>query len=339
MHVILCLGVIVAFGARASTAPAPRARGTAQDPNTARAPRRGTARSPPRRALGGFAAVFVDIPQAGGRDVAQRAAACGALEIPPAARGRMTASAAQNHGHGADALAVVREPEDRFRESFFLWRYAVQDGAGRAKDSPATKLPTLGAFVDAARDERDARHELALDALGRRHAGDVSFGPQSAWLNGEKNRTAVVCNGGGGLRAPDQLAARFERALRERYGVSCDLRAKRGDEAPAPLGAELRSREHRLSSAQRAWLRARYSDDFALWDARCRDAARDGVAATLDDEDGRGGAAGGGLIALLVMVAFCALKQLSAYLGLSFFQGFFRGFSAEHRARGGYHSP
>ena len=311
---------IVALGARASTAPAPH--------------------SAARRALGGFAAVFVDIPQAGGRDVAQRAAACGALEIPPAARGRMTASAAQNHGHGADALAVVREPEDRFRESFFLWRYAVQDGAGRAKDSPATKLPTLGAFVDAARDERDARHELALDALGRRHAGDVSFGPQSAWLNGEKNRTAVVCNGGGGLRAPDQLAARFERALRERYGVSCDLRAKRGDEPPPQVSAEeLRSREHRLNGAQRAWLRERYRDDFALWDARCRDAARDGVAATLDDEDGRGGAAGGGLIALLVMVAFCALKQLSAYLGLSFFQGFFRGFSAEHRARGGYHSP
>ena len=144
----------------------------------------------------------------------------------------MTASAAQNHGHGADALAVVREPEDRFRESFFLWRYAVQDGAGareglaRDEAADARRVRRRGA--------RRARraHELALDALGRRHAAGVNFGPQSAWLNGEKNRTAVVCNGGGGLRAPDQLAARFERALRERYGVSCDLRAKRGDEPP-----------------------------------------------------------------------------------------------------------
>ena len=321
---------IVALGARASTAPAPRARGLA--------------RSAARRALGGFAAVFVDIPQTGGLYVAQRAAACGALEIPPASRGRMTASAAQNHGHGADALAVLREPEDRFRETYFLWRYAAQETApgarasGRAKDAPATRLPTLGALIDAARDERDARHELALDALGRKHAAGVNFGPQSSWLNGEKNRTAVVCNGGGGLRAgPDLLAARFERALRERYGVSCDLRAKRGDEAPAPLGAELRSREHRLSSAQRAWLRARYSDDFALWDARCRDAAREGAVATLDD-DGRGGAAGGGLLTIVAMAAFCTL----VYLGLRFSQGFFRGLSAERlrgTSRGGYHSP
>ena len=145
-----------------------------------------------------------------------------------------------------------------------------------------------------------------------------------------------MCRGGGGCARPAS-SPRFG-ARCAAVGVSCDLRAKRGDERPRAR-RQLRSREHRLSSAQRAWLRARCSDDFALWDARCRDAARDGVAATLDDEDGRGGAAGGGLIALLVMVAFCALKQLSAYLGLSFFQGFFRGFSAEHRARGGYHSP
>ena len=150
------------------------------------------------------------------------------------------------------AFMVLRDPVERFASQFHAWRAATAtEPVRRAKVHRREFVrlyPNVSSFVQSGMEDSAAFHTITAHAMGaptRQH-----FFAQTAWLNGRKRDTWLVCYD----RA--LLATRVQRLL-TRLGVPCAVGKTMPAAAPSAPAV--------LSAAERQWVLDRYRDDAALW--------------------------------------------------------------------------
>lgn len=167
---------------------------------------------------------------------------------------------------GLDAIAVIREPLDRFESAVNYWRSGSNTIKLSARQTKTkTMISSMQAFVNALRDPEHALHQMAWSVMRTgdpdlRNIEGYHFDKQVSWINGDMRRTHLICFD------QDRLKDNIEAKLKQ-LGIK-DLNFDQFEMRNVTKQKIERVKD--LSEENTLWLKNYYKEDIQLYKNYCQ---------------------------------------------------------------------
>lgn len=151
-------------------------------------------------------------------------------------------------------FTVIRDPVQRFFSSFNYWKNGASTGRYQRSEFQKREhnrlYPSVASFIDAHTQNSLIAQSILSSKMGFTW-GD-HFNPQSKWLNGNHNKTWLICY-------EDKFLIQNTNKFLKSKNNTCVI------PIDSSINPTIRYEKETLNQRQLDWIHQKYKDDIVLW--------------------------------------------------------------------------